>query len=167
MDAVWGKCLPGVLLLLKKGCLESSEGFQKRGSLVSPGWRPRGDSLNFRPGCFGSQSWWMLHLPHAPHPTFHTRIKMSADQDSSKFTVSSEKGWTGIPVSQISSNFPSLPIGKFHFPSRNPGMQFLIFRPVPKKRNFQPEIGREKHTLQFSFAHLLTHGIHDNFHYII
>ena len=43
----------------------------------------------------------------------------------------------GIPA----SNFPSLPIGKFHFPSRNPGMQFLISRPVPGKRNFQLGIG--------------------------
>ena len=50
--------------------------------------------------------------------------------------VSGNSSFPGISA----SIFPSLPIGKFHFPSRNPGMQFIISRPVPGKRNFQPGI---------------------------
>ena len=60
----------------------------------------------------------------------------------------------------------------FPFTSRNPGMQFLISHPVPRKRNFQPGIRTGHATILYSLVlHTsyvkLTHGIHDNFHYII
>ena len=44
-----------------------------------------------------------------------------------------------------------LPIEKLHFPSRNPGMLFLISRSIPGKRNFQQGIRTGNSSLLYSF----------------
>ena len=52
----------------------------------------------------------------------------------------------------IKFSFPSHWKIPFPFTSRNPGMQFLISHPVPRKRNFQPGIRTGHATILYSLV---------------
>ena len=69
----------------------------------------------------------------------------------------SEFPFPAIP-GNTSLKFPSPSRWKipFPFPSRNPGMQFLISRPVPGKRNLQPGIRTGNASILYNFAHFLS-----------